>query len=73
MIKQSDKGILNAARLNKTGPVTRLLVFELWTAKSVAAKLRPELMKLKLSKPLNTGWISLITSQLLYTQKRIYV
>jgi hypothetical protein len=73
MIKQSDKGILNAARLNNTGPVNRLLVFELWTAKPVAAKLRPELMKLKLSKPLNTGWISLITSQLLYTQKRIYV
>jgi hypothetical protein len=73
MIKQSDKGILNAARLNNTGPVTRLLVFELWTAKPVAAKLRPELMKLKLSKPLNTGWISLITNQLLYYQKRIYV
>ena len=73
MIKQSDKGILNAARLNNTGPVTRLLVFELWTAKPVAAKLRPELMKLKLSKPLNSGWISLITNQLLYYQKRIYV
>ena len=73
MIKQSDKGILNAARLNNTGPVTRLLVFELWTAKPVADKLRPELMRLKLSKPLNTGWISLITNQLLYYQKRIYV
>ena len=73
MIKQSDKGILNAARLNNTGPVTRLLVFELWTAKPVAAKLRPELMRLKLSKPLNSGWISLITNQLLYYQKRIYV
>lgn len=73
MIKQSGKGILNAARLNKTEPVTRLLVFELWTAKPVAAKLRPELMRLKLSKPLNTGWISLITNQLLYYQKRIYV
>ena len=68
MIKQSDKGILNAARLNKTGPVTRLLVFELWTAKSVAAKLRPELMTLKLSKSLNSVWICSVTNQLIYDQ-----